>query len=358
MIRNQPNQRVNFTFVSSTDGNAVVSTGTPAGFVQIDNAAQAALTGTFTNRTNGQWTYNPTQLETDGDAINFQFTLTGAIVKDFLIYTRPVNVNANVALWRGIEPNNLDTGNVLVDLRQWVGEAPLALSSQYVQALSGIVGPGAINSLSFQVNAITAGAIATDAIGADEFAQAAADKVWASTTRDLTDKTGFSLSASQGFNNTGQTDPQPSNVTQWAGNANAPKVSATNELPRMDVLAVTDNLQAATDLAANISNLNATVSSRLETTDARLDNLDATISSRSSHAAADVATAVFAEAIEAGLTMKQAMRVALAALAGKATGLDANAPVFRNAQADTKNRITATTDANGNRSVVTLDLTD
>ena len=41
------------------------------------------------------------------------------------------------------------------------------------------------------------------------------------------------------------------------------------------------------------------------------------------------------------------------ALAGKATGLP-NAPVFRDIN-DTKDRITATTDNDGNRSVVTLD---
>jgi hypothetical protein len=42
---------------------------------------------------------------------------------------------------------------------------------------------------------ITAAAIAPDAIGSSEFSQAAADKVWASSTRALTDKAGFSLSA-------------------------------------------------------------------------------------------------------------------------------------------------------------------
>lgn len=49
-----------------------------------------------------------------------------------------------------------------------------------------VAGPGSIAPLSFQANAITNGAIATDAIGADEFAQGAADKVWSSTTRTLT----------------------------------------------------------------------------------------------------------------------------------------------------------------------------
>lgn len=61
-----------------------------------------------------------------------------------------------------------------------------------------------------------------------------------------------------------------------------------------------------------------------------------------------------ANAIEAGFSLRYAIRVTLAALAGKVSGADANAPIFRNAT-DTKDRIAATTDADGNRSVVTLD---
>lgn len=50
---------------------------------------------------------------------------------------------------------------------------------------------------------ITSGTIATDAIGAAELAQGAADKVWNTTSRALTDKSGFALSSSQAFNLTG-----------------------------------------------------------------------------------------------------------------------------------------------------------
>jgi len=61
--------------------------------------------------------------------------------------------------------------------------------------------------------------------------------------------------------------------------------------------------------------------------------------------------------IETGLTPRQALRLTAAALAGKASGLDALAPVYRNAVADSKNRISAVTDAYGNRSAVTTDVT-
>ena len=55
-------------------------------------------------------------------------------------------------------------------------------------------------------------------------------------------------------------------------------------------------------------------------------------------------------------TPRQAARIALAALAGKVSGAAAGSPVFRDA-ADTKNRISATTDADGNRTAVTIDAT-
>lgn len=72
-----------------------------------------------------------------------------------------------------------------------------------------------------------------------------------------------------------------------------------------------------------------------------------------------IATALLdlADAVETGLTTRQALRLALAALAGKASGLATSTAVYRNAVADSKSRITATVDANGNRTVVTTDLT-
>jgi hypothetical protein len=62
------------------------------------------------------------------------------------------------------------------------------------------------------------------------------------------------------------------------------------------------------------------------------------------------------DGVETGITMREVQRVVLAALAGKADGLAGTTVHFRD-QADGKNRITATVDANGNRTAITLDLT-
>jgi|DewCreStandDraft_4_1066084.scaffolds.fasta_scaffold02727_29 hypothetical protein len=102
-----------------------------------------------------------------------------------------------------------------------------------------------------------------------------------------------------------------------------------------------------------------------------LGRIDAAISSRSSHSAADVwsvatrsltdkegfrlsATGVddvLDEVCENGLTLRQMLRIYLAALAGKSSNYGST---FRD-NADSKNRIVATTDTDGNRTAVTLD---
>lgn len=63
-----------------------------------------------------------------------------------------------------------------VDLTQWLGVAPLALNAQRVQTHLGATDAGAIVAATFAANAISAAA----------FAQAAADKVWATAARTLT----------------------------------------------------------------------------------------------------------------------------------------------------------------------------
>ncbi|QND60385.1 hypothetical protein [Mesorhizobium huakuii] len=60
--------------------------------------------------------------------------------------------------------------------------------------------------------------------------------------------------------------------------------------------------------------------------------------------------------VETGLTIRQAMRLIASALFGKSSGLATTTGVFRDI-GDTKNRISATIDADGNRSAVTLDAT-
>lgn len=60
-----------------------------------------------------------------------------------------------------------------------------------------------------------------------------------------------------------------------------------------------------------------------------------------------------ADGVEAGKTVRQGLRLMLAALAGKVSGADTTTVKIRDTN-DTVDRITATVDANGNRSALTL----
>jgi len=67
-----------------------------------------------------------------------------------------------------------------------------------------------------------------------------------------------------------------------------------------------------------------------------------------------IATAVMASVIENSLDLTEVMRLVLAASAGKVNGAATTTVNIRDT-ADTKNRIQATVDADGNRTAVTLD---
>lgn len=69
------------------------------------------------------------------------------------------------------------------------------------------------------------------------------------------------------------------------------------------------------------------------------------------------ARAKLGEIVEGTYDVKEALRLLLAFCVGKASGGGTAAPTFRDT-ADAKDRIIMTVDANGNRTAVTLDVTD
>lgn len=64
-----------------------------------------------------------------------------------------------------------------------------------------------------------------------------------------------------------------------------------------------------------------------------------------------------ADGIEVGLTPRQALRLIAAAIAAKSSGGGTTTITFRNAVADSKDRIAATVDGDSNRTAITYDLT-
>ena len=71
----------------------------------------------------------------------------------------------------------------------------------------------------------------------------------------------------------------------------------------------------------------------------------------------DVTGAVLEAIVEPGLTLRQALRLVAAATAGKLSGGGSATVTIRNAVEDSKDRIVATVDAEGNRTAITYDLT-
>ena len=101
---------------------------------------------------------------------------------------------------------------------------------------------------------------------------------------------------------------------------------------------------------------NATTAVNLSATNIDTDQVVASVTTKTGYElSATGVTAIWAEVITGTTTAVQAMRGFIAAMLGKASGLP-TAPKYRNI-ADTRNVIDATTDSDGNRTAVTLDLT-
>jgi hypothetical protein len=93
--------------------------------------------------------------------------------------------------------------------------------------------------------------------------------------------------------------------------------------------------------AAGIGNLDVSVSTRLPTT--TYEGADALLDK--------------AAGVETGVTMRGALRLMLAVLAGKVSGAGTGTEIFRNAVDDSKARVTSVVDSSGNRTTVTTDQT-
>ena len=72
--------------------------------------------------------------------------------------------------------------------------------------------------------------------------------------------------------------------------------------------------------------------------------------------ASKIASYVWEHILEDGNEAQELMRLMVSAMAGLVSGMNNNNPIFKSLDG-TKDRITATTDKNGNRTSITLDLT-
>lgn len=161
------------------------------------------------------------------------------------------NQNVNINQWLTATPNVLIAGRVDANTQAMANNvitssviATDAIGAAQIAANAigaAEIADGAIDAATFAAGAIDAAAIATDAIGSTEFSQAAADKVWSSASRTLT---AFSFAV---------------------------------DISAAAVTLIWDKATSGLTTVGSIGKL-------------LVDNINATISSRSSHSAADVWT--------------------------------------------------------------------
>lgn len=76
-----------FTLIATADGSAI-TTGTPVGYVTLDGGTQTAIGDvTPVHEGNGQWTFDLTAAEMNGDTVGFLVTHASAINAHFIIPT-------------------------------------------------------------------------------------------------------------------------------------------------------------------------------------------------------------------------------------------------------------------------------
>jgi len=174
------------------------------------------------------------------------------------------------------------------------------------------------------------------------------------------------------------TDTLPTDVTQWLGNAAAtptvagvPEVDVTHWLgtasaptsiagvPEVDITHLGGVLQSAIDLKDFADFGYEPITNKVQgvvLVDTTTTNTDMVAAAPTADVNAD-ALLDRTNAIETGLTLRQAQRLIAAASAGKLSGAATTTIVIRNAVQDSKARITATVDPDGNRSAITSDVT-
>lgn len=278
--------------------------------------AFASITPTVTERGNGWYSLALTTTHTDTlSDLGFHVTGTGADPTDFLCYVVPRHL-ADLAFpaTSGRSLAVESDGMVHGDLKEWLGGAPLALSSQLVQALAADIANGAIGASEAPLLANLDAAVSTRAPEA-----------------------GGNVAAIKAKTDNLPSDPADESLLEAA--------IATRAAPG-DAMTLTAAYDDAKTAAQAGDAMTLTIAYDAAKTAAQAGDSMALTS-----AAVD---AVLDEVVEGTLTFRQMLRLFMAALANKSSGGGTTSIAFRDV-ADGKARISATVDSSGNRTAVTVD---
>jgi hypothetical protein len=181
-LKNTASQYIHAQMNSRADGSPLTSSVAVA--VKVDNGSQAAGSGTLAHVANGLWQYTPTQAETNGDVISFQFIHATGVNANVELITIPAIPYsgadpAGVTTLLSRVPGTVVTPPTVVDIRAEMDSHSTKLALLDMN-LSGI--PLAV--WSFGTRTLTSfGSMVSDI----------ANAVWTAVTRSLTDKASFSL---------------------------------------------------------------------------------------------------------------------------------------------------------------------
>lgn len=97
MIKNEGGQSISASLIKWDSGQnkfVPVTSGTVTVYVTLAGGTQTAGEGSVEHEGNGQWTYFPTQAETNADEVAFLFTHADAPSVNLQVYTTPYRVSA------------------------------------------------------------------------------------------------------------------------------------------------------------------------------------------------------------------------------------------------------------------------
>lgn len=222
-------------------------------------------------------------------------------------------------------------------------------------AITAAAGIPEVKVASIAANAITAAAVAAD----QDSAAAAAVRTELATELARLDAAVSTRLATAGYTAPLDAAGTRSAVGLAAANLDT-QLAAIDDLIDTEVAAIFNRIgaPAGASMAADVAAVAALVAASairaaLGLASANLDTQLGDLPTAAENAAAHLD---LSNGIETGVTPRQALRGILAAALGKLSGAATTTVVIRDAN-DTKDRITATVDADGNRTAVTKDLT-
>lgn len=181
--------RVTFP-IYDADGDLVTAAASLDSEVSLDGGSFADCTNEAVEIAAGSGMYfldlTAAEMTADTVAVIVKTATAGAKTTPLVMYPQEgADIRVDVTHFGG-SAGSFSAGRPEINVTRWNGSPPNDLASGRVDASVGEMQSAVIVSGAFAAGAINAAAIATDAIGAAEFSQAAADKVWASATRTLT----------------------------------------------------------------------------------------------------------------------------------------------------------------------------